>query len=198
LKKVEQMLWISTFNKWLHSELWTSHTPTQSLPTYLFKSNHFNFTMKVKSQRSFSILCNLGRGCKGNRGEGKRTNPGTRKVGLCTSLIRHCQGMGFYFRLAEEGTMVVAARRYKRRILFCKCAPGNWSSCCSCVGSFYTRLSFAILIKTSRKEVPVAVQSTQKNDKRSSTIEIVKKNSYYDSLQINWKYLQQNIHWESL
>lgn len=92
-------------------------------------------------------------------------NPALSRHGL---LFQACGGRH------DDGA---AARRCKRRILFCKCAPGNWSSCCSCVGSFYTRLSFAILIKTSRKEVPVAVQSTQKNRKRSSTIEIAEKNS---------------------
>lgn len=55
---------------------------------------------------------------------GKRT--------LCTSLIQHCRDMGFISSLrAMVDTMT--RRVNKRRVLFSKCAPGNRTSCCSCV-----------------------------------------------------------------
>lgn len=62
---------------------------------------------------------------KADSGEGKRT--------LCTSLIRHCWDTGFISSL--WATLDTMTRRVnKRRVLFSKCAPGNRSSCCSCVG----------------------------------------------------------------
>lgn len=100
---------------------------------------------------------------------------------LCTSLIQHCRGTGFYFKLACRSRSRCRSRSmsrrkrggggwrtahgccgasiYKRRVLFCKCAPGNRSSCCSCHEDFLL-FSFAILIKTFRKEVPSTDNST--------------------------------------
>ena len=74
-------------------------------------------------------------GERDDREDRQRGNEGS--CSLCTSLIQHCRGTVFYFRLAEEARHDAAARRYiKRRVLFCKCAPGNWSSCCSSFGLF--------------------------------------------------------------
>lgn len=49
------------------------------------------------------------------------------------ALSRH----GLLFQTRGRHSTMRRRRRYiKRRVLFCKCAPGNWSSCCSSFGFF--------------------------------------------------------------
>lgn len=100
-----------------------------SLVFDFFEHDPFDFFPKRNQKRSFvSNLCDPGRECKREQGrqEDRAVNEGGRS--LCTSLIQHCQGSGFYFSFAEEGIAVARHRGapiYKRRVLFCKCAPGN-------------------------------------------------------------------------
>lgn len=74
------------------------------------------------------------------------------------ALSRH----GLLFQTRGRHSTMRRRRRYiKRRVLFCKCAPGNWSSCCSSFGFFVCHFNQDL----RRKEV-LGVQSVQAGNPR--------------------------------
>lgn len=139
----------------------TSRTPRSSSVLFV-RTRSFSSDFNREGEITASILDSMQTGMRRERGV-KRTIQRMRERQFSLyefnpALSRHrllFQPCGGKTRWWHD----VAARRCKRRVLFHKCAPGNWSSCCSSVGSFSAHHSFAILIKTSRKEVPIAVQS---------------------------------------
>lgn len=144
------------------------------LPQPPFMRNHFWLCRDAGITISLSFLILLfaspRRSVRGMNNEGgglesdrERERHWTRKAlfplyEFNPALSRH----GLLFQTRGRHSTMRRRRRYiKRRVLFCKCAPGNWSSCCSSFGFFVCHFNQDL----RRKEV-LGVQSVQAGNPR--------------------------------